>query len=408
MERSLTSVLLVLLILFGGCASREVADRGTEAAEPRYAPVDAVEGLNAFAFDMYRELQGVTLQNTFYSPLSISTALAMTYAGAEGKTAEEMAEVMHYGPQNEAFHREFAAMTDSLRSGSAEDFAMQIANAVWVQKAYELRKAYIRTVKEIYGSKAGELDLQGSPEASAKIINGWVAEHTAGHIRDLVPPPAIGRTSRLILEWYNKFNEKMTEKADFQLQDGSRAETEMMYQRDYFYYSETPAWQVLDMEYTGREYAMTVILPREHDGIRDLAASLDGDLLLHHDSVKTREDVMLYFPKFRLETRYELNGALTALGMREAFLESADFSGMTGGKDLMISSVLHKAFIEVDEKKTEAAAATAVVMKLTSAMPAPETAPVEFRADHPFIFVIRSKKENAILFIGHYTEPKSS
>ncbi|MDZ7821365.1 MAG: serpin family protein [Candidatus Marinimicrobia bacterium] len=180
-----------------------------------------------------------------------------------------------------------------------------------------------------------------------------------------------------------------------------------MYQRHYYAYSETEDHQVLDLEYKGGEYVMTVILPRETGGIGELSGTPGAELLARHDTLKQRKDVLVYLPKFRMETKYELSPFLSGLGIKTAFTPAADFSGMTGGKDLMISAVLHKAFIEVDEKKTEAAAATSVVMRLTAMPPAPE-APVEFRADHPFMFVIRHRDDKAVLFIGHLIEPEAS
>ncbi|MDZ7795782.1 MAG: serpin family protein [Candidatus Marinimicrobia bacterium] len=417
MKKPIITGLLFVLIFITACAQRETVSKNDTGRlpSPVFVQEKAVEGLNAFAFDIYREMKGPDPENMFCSPLSISAALAMTYVGAGGETAREMRDVMYYGPQHREFHTKYGNMIDSLRSGDSAEFEMKIANALWVQKKYQLRSSYVQTVKSAYSSEARELDFTEDPEESRNIINKWVSDNTAGRIRDLLPGSAITPLTRLILtnavyfnaEWEHRFNKEMTEKSTFYCLDGKKIEAEMMYQRHYYDYSETEAYQILDLSYKGGEYIMTVMLPRDHDGIKKLSGRINNEFLDKHDSLKQRKDVMVYLPKFRLETDYGLNRYLNALGMEKAFTPSADFSGMTREKELMISAVLHKAFIDVDEEKTEAAAATAVVMKLTSVRPSP-MAPVEFRADHPFIFLIRHKKEKAILFIGNLIDPKRS
>lgn len=417
MKKSLITGLMLVLIIITACAQRETVSKNDTGPlpSPVFLREKAVEGLNTFAFDIYREMTGPVPGNMFCSPLSISAALAMTYAGAGGETAREMRNVMYYGPQQREFHTKYGNLIDSLRSGDNAEFEMKIANALWVQKKYELRNSYVQLVKGTYRSEARELDFTDDPGGSRNIINKWVSDNTAGRIQDLLPGSAITPLTRLILtnavyfnaEWEDRFNKEMTEKSTFYCLDGEETEAEMMYQRQYHDYSETEEYQVLDLSYKGGEYIMTVILPRDHNGIEKLSGRINNKLLNKHDSLKQRKEVLVYLPKFRLETEYELNKHLNALGMEKAFAPSADFSGMTGEKELMISAVLHKAFIDVDEEKTEAAAATAVVMKLTAVRPSPR-APVEFRADHPFVFLIRHKKEQAILFIGNLIDPKKS
>ncbi len=404
-------LLVASLLFFSACTQKEVIQ--DVSTVPAVTQEQIVEGLNIFAFDFYHSITKQALENTFYSPLSISSALAMTYAGAEGETAKQMQKVFHYGPQNSNFHTEFGALTESLRVSEKSDFEMNIANAVWVQNSYKLRKKYINIVKEKYLADAREMNFISQPGVSREIINKWVSDKTADRIHDLIPPNAINAMTRMILtnavyfnaEWSHKFNPKMTKKRSFYCMNEETVETDMMYQRHYYQYSQTSDYQMLELTYKGYEYSMLIILPREHNGLSKLNKKISCKDIAKHDSSKQEEDILVYLPKFRLETAYELNAYLMEMGMTDAFTQQADFSGMTGNKDLMISAVIHKAFIEVDEEKTEAAAATAVVMKLTSMAPV-QMAPIEFRADHPFMFIIRNQKEKAILFMGQLTTPK--
>lgn len=418
MKKILLLLFIVFLVMFSACAQvqplQNTGSGVTEDDNTMLTQEQIVEGLNNFSFDLYKTLTAKTLTNTFYSPLSISSALAMTYAGAKGETAEQMQSTLHYGPQVVLFHSQYGNMIDSLSSKKGQDFEMKIANAIWVQDQYKLKNFYVETVKKDYNSEIRSMDFINSPEASRDTINYWVEKRTTGRIQDLIPSGMIDNMTRLILtnavyfnaEWANKFNKELTKKDEFYCLDNKIVHTEMMYQRHHHPISQTKDHTILEIPYEGYEYSMLIILPNDHDGLIDLSKNLTANDIIAHDKSKKREDVLVYFPKFRLETNYELNKYLSQMGMPLAFSGGADFSNMTGGKDLMISSVIHKAFIDVDEEKTEAAAATAVTMKMTSMAPV-QKAPLEFRADHPFMFIIRSKKDNAILFMGQLTNPES-
>ncbi len=411
-----------VMILAASCAQKEViAD--SPAVPPAPVPdevaypveTDPSDGMNAFGFDLYQEMTDVPLKNMFFSPLSLSSALAMTYAGADGTTAAQMRDALHYGPQTEAFHRQFAGMLNALKSAENSAFRMTIANAVWVQKEFPLRQEYLGLIRDLYRGEVRNLDFVHKPSPSRDTINTWVSEQTAGRINDLIPPDAITPLTRLILtnavyfnaEWENPFSKEMTRKEVFYPLSGEFFRTDMMYQRHHYAYSETDEFQILELDYKGGAQTMLIILPRERAGITELYGYIGQDILLEHDQTRTFKDVLVYLPKFRLEDDHEMTPGLSALGMAEAFSPAADFSGMTGNKDLMISSVLQKAFIEVDEIKTEAAAATAVIMKMTSTAPS-MVAPVEFRADHPFIFMIRDRESGVVLFLGHLINPEAS
>ncbi|MDZ7821364.1 MAG: serpin family protein [Candidatus Marinimicrobia bacterium] len=231
MKKSPITAFVIALLVIVACAQKETVRENAGGSFPAQAPEeefvkdDAVQGLNAFTFELYRLIAEATEGNTFYSPLSISAALAITYAGAGTETAREMRKVMHFGPQNEAFHTKYGGMLDGLRSGDDADFEMKIANAAWVQKQYALRNAYLHTIGNAYRSTARELDFREKPQASSDTINQWVSDQTAGRIRDLVPASAITARTRLILtnavyfnaKWSNPFNEDMTKKAPFYL-----------------------------------------------------------------------------------------------------------------------------------------------------------------------------------------------
>jgi serpin B len=416
MKKRFILSMMILLLVFSSCSKKElIREQGCIEKNPIDDIVSQdsiIRGLNEFSFELYRELNQSYSENIFFSPLSISAALAMTYAGAENTTAAEMRNTMNFGPQRMDFHKEYGNVLDTL-SMNNEDFEMNIANAIWVQKKYALLKKYQSIVQNAYLSESRELDFEHQGEVSRSIINSWVEDKTNNRIKDLIPPNVITPDTRLILtnavyfnaEWANPFNEKMTRKEPFYLLDGSEIFCDMMYQSYYFQYSQSARYQILEIPYKGYDYSMIIILPKTTLGINQLIDKLDVSVLEKHDENKKGEEVQVNFPKFKMDTDYSLVDALYKMGMHEAFSTQADFSAMTGGKDLMISDIIHKAFIEVDEKKTEAAAATAVIMKLTS-MPSVPKMPIEFRADHPFIFMIRHNATKAIIFMGQISKPE--
>ena len=422
MKKILLSGILALLVLFTACAEKEMVKDNTaiEPSEREMYPKSAgiistpdivVEGLNRFSFDIYKQMNGASENNEFISPLSMSSALAMTYAGAKGITAQQMRNIMHYGPQRREFHQDYGLMLDSL-SKSNEEFEINIANAVWVQNAFPLLLSYVKTVQDDYKSESRELDFVQKPEASRKTINSWVEDKTNDRIQNLIPKGVIDATTRMVLtnavyfnaEWADQFRKDLTRKETFYPFGDGATTCNMMHKRGHFAYSKINGIQILEIPYKGYEYSMMIMLPTQRYGLKNLIKNIDDDFLKEHQDNRKWEDVLLYIPKFKLETDYELKPHLAALGMKEPFTDMADFSGMTGNKDLKISAVIHKAFIEVDEVKTEAAAATAVVMKLTSAKPV-QIAPIEFRADHPFMFLIKHNESGAILFMGQVSDP---
>ena len=380
--------------------------------------VELVEGNSAFAFELYQLLaEEQAGRNLFYSPYSISLALAMTYAGARGETEEQMADALRFAlPQNElhpalnALDQELAQRGEGAEGKDGEGFRLNIANAIWGQKDYTFRDAFLDVLAENYGAGLRVLDFAAAPEEARTMINDWVSDETEGKIENLIPRQALGPLTRLVLTnaiyfnaaWANTFEEAATQEAPFARLDGSEVTVPLMRQTESFGYAEGDGYQAVELPYDGREMSMVILLP-DRERFETFENTLDGQEVQRIIEDLTYRQVALSMPRFEFDSAFSLNEALRELGMPDAFSAAADFSGMTGGKDLFISDVLHKAFVSVDEEGTEAAAATAVIMA-ESAMP---TEPVEFTADHPFVFLIRDVKTGAVLFVGRVVDPSA-
>lgn len=362
-----------------------------------------------FALDMY----GLLCQdegNIFYSPYSISTALAMTYAGACRNTEKEMAQVLHFGLPQEKIHSAFYELQSHLqRIQEEEPVILNIANALWTEKTYELKKEFLDLTKKYYDANIFPVDFRHDPDKSRIKINDWVEDKTEEKIKDLLGPDTINQLTRLVLtnaiyffgEWEHTFNPKATRESIFWLDENKNVKIPMMYQESPFGYGVVDGIQVLEMPYKGDSLSMVVFLPEKKDGIKKLESSLSPENMKKWITVLRRQEVETYFPKFKMTQKFNLNDVLRSLGMKEAFTRTANYSNMEPNGELFISDVVHKAFVEVDEQGTEAAAATAVVMELAAM---PMDTPV-FKADHPFVFVIRERTTNSILFIGRLMDP---
>ncbi|OGO39530.1 MAG: serine protease [Chloroflexi bacterium RBG_16_57_8] len=373
-------------------------------------------GNGAFAFDLYRQLTTVE-GNIFYSPYSVSAALAMTYAGARGTTAEQMAEAMHFDlPQNRlhpAFNwldGELAGRGEGAAGKDDEGFRLNVVNVLWGQKDYEFKAAFLDTLAEDYGAGLRILEFAREPEPSRVAINDWVSEQTEDRIQDLIQPGGITSLTRLVLTdaiyfnaaWENQFLKEATAYLFFFLPGGGSVAVPMMKQTDTFGYAQGDDYQAVELPYDGGELSMVVLLPSEGK----FAGFEDGLDYRSLDRIIDRLDdrlVRLTMPKFEFDSRFSLNQALSALGMAGAFSGSADFSGMTGNEGLFIGDVVHKAFVSVDEAGTEAAAATAVIMVASGPGPKPELVVVTI--DRPFIFLIRDIETGTILFVGRVLNP---
>ncbi len=368
------------------------------------------ENNNAFAFDLFSELARSGRKNLFFSPYSISEALAMTYAGARNNTKSEMAHVLHFDLHESQLHSTFNALDLHLHHTDA-NYTLSVADSLWAQKEFTFLDSYLDTLKVNYGADVRLVDFKEHTEDARAAINGWIEAKTHERIKNLIPRGALSRDTRLVLtnavyfkaQWMDTFNEDLTQKDLFYLSDGATAEANFMYQRLHALYTEDTDYQAIDLPYRGERTSMLIVLPAggKFDTVQSSLKSIYPDLI----SSLTNADVRLTMPKFEFTTDvYALKKDFQALGMQEAFEGSADFSGITGKKDLIIDDILHKAFIKVDEQGSEAAAATVVMIGVTGA-PGDPSPVKEMVINRPFIFFIKDLKSGQILFMGVVQKP---
>jgi serpin B len=369
-----------------------------------------VKGNTAFAVKLYRELER-TEGNIFFSPYSISTALAMTYGGARGNTAKQMADVLHFIPDNNVLHPGFAGLEAKMNAVRQRGYLeLNVANSLWPQENYPFLPEYLDLIKEYYNVSITPLDYKGAADKARNIINKWVEEKTKKKITNLITPGILNELTRLVLvnavyfkgNWASRFDGNRTQEADFYLLNGKTVRTPMMNQVQIFKYGEYGKLQILELPYEGNDLSMIVFLPNKPNGLAKLDNYLTVERLETWLSVLRKRKVKVFLPKFKITSYFRLDKTLAGMGMPDAFSDAADFSGMDGTRWLFIQAVLHKAFIGVDEKGTEAAAATAVVMYKKGPPPAQ---PAVFRADHPFFFLVRENKTGSILFMGKVLNP---
>jgi serpin B len=408
------------LTLSGVAAAGALFTRAVARACPNLEDIgpatNLANAINAFATDLHTRLARDEKGSLFFSPFSIETALAMTSAGARGETLEEMQKTLHLPDEP---HAAFGDLLNHLNGPNffraPRKYQLSVANAIWAQKGYPWRKEFIELTRKHYGAGMVEVDFSES-EAARKRINDWVEDETREKIKDLIPAGAITVLTRMVLanaiyfkgDWQVRFDKKLTQDAPFTRADGTKANVPLMHQTAEFGYGEFEMGitrqqekvQVLELPYSGRELSMLVYLPRNPDGVDWLAQWLSKENLGAPEL--KQQKVRVYLPRFKAESKFRLNEPLMDLGMKKAF-GGADFTGMSpNGKDLSISHVLHKAFVDVNEEGTEAAAATGVIIKERVSAPAE---PVVFRADRPFVFAIRDNKTGAALFVGRYSGP---
>jgi serpin B len=423
MKNALISLLIVLLLILPLIAcTQPAAGELLKSDKERIASPDVstseqallVEGNSAFAFELYQALREQD-GNLFYSPHSISVALAMTYAGARGETAEQMAGTLKFLLEQEGLHpafnwldAELASRGEGAEGKDGEGFRLNIVNAIWGQKDYSFLTEFLDVLAENYGAGLRILDFINETEKSRVTINDWVSDQTEGRIKDLIPQGAIDALTRLVLTnaiyfnaaWAYPFDEDLTANGPFYLLDGGQVTVPMMSQTESFGYTEGEGYQAIELLYDGDELSMVILLPASGN-FEAFEEGLQADKVSDIINALQPAQVALTMPKFEFDSEFSLTDTLAAMGMPIAFSGAADFSGMTGSLDLFISEVLHKAFVSVDEAGTEAAAATAVIMEET-AMP---DQPIEVTIDRPFIFLIRDIETGAVLFVGRVMNP---
>ena len=384
-----------------------------QAADARSAVKSLVRDNAHFAFDLYRDL-AVAEGNLFFSPYSVSTALAMTYAGARGNTEKEMAAALRFTLDREELHPAFAKMDAQVNASQKEGISLSVANALWPQKDYPFLEEYLALAKQHYGVLVQPVDYRAARESARLTINNWVEDRTREKIKDLIRPDDLTDLTRLVLVnaiyfkgiWANQFRADNTREMPFHVTASKTIQAPMMSRQLECRYASLPELDILELPYTGGGLAMIVLLPKEIDGVRKVESELSPDNLARWISALSEQEVLVFLPKFKTTNRFSLSDTLSSMGMIDAFSDTkADFSGMDGRPGwLYIGAVIHQAFVEVNEEGTEAAAATAVVMR-TQAIAAP---PPTFRADHPFVFLIHEKQTGSILFAGRVSDPRTS
>jgi serpin B len=369
-----------------------------------------VEGNTAFALDLYQKLRRAD-GNLFLSPYSISTALAMTYGGARGDTAQQMAETLHLSLDQKQLHPAFARLRSDLNAVQKKGkVQLHSANSLWPHKDYPFLKAYLALLKKYYRASVTPVDYKTANEEARTRINTWVEKETEEKIKDLIQPGILTPLTRLVLvnaiyfkgNWARQFDASLTHEAPFYLTPAKTVQAPFMTQERTLQYGEDEGLQILELPYEGDDLAMLILLPRRVDGLAELEKALIPENLNQWITYLRERKIEVFVPKFKLASSFSLKEALVAMGMRDAFDQStANFAGMDGTTLLYISAAIHQAVAEVNEEGTEAAAATGIVMGLKAI---PEPSPT-FRADHPFIFLIRDNRTGSILFMGRVVDP---
>jgi serpin B len=389
----------------GPSSSRPTPDRPT----PEQAAL--AKDNNAFCLDLYGQLRREP-GNLFFSSASISTAFAMAYAGAGGTTATEMAAALHFTLPPDELHPAMGALLAGLNAQHA-GYELHVADALWAQQGETFLPQFLNVTRADYGAGLHTVDFARGPGAARETINHWVEEQTADKIKDLMPANAVTPSTRLVLvnaiyfkgDWESQFDKAATEDEDFHLSTSSSVKAALMHRTGSYAYFDGGSFKALMLPYKGNELSMIVLLPNDVDGLDTLEKTLNAENLRDWTGkFQYVKKVILTLPRFTMTRAFELNDALGALGMKQAFeREKADFPGMTGTRGLWIGSAVHKAFIDVNEEGTEAAAATGISMRSMVAMREPP--PTVFRVDHPFVFVICENKSGSILFMGRVTDP---
>jgi serpin B len=392
-----------------------VAGGNVRAAQPTMKKPVA-EGSNQFAAELYGKLSKEE-GNLFFSPFSISTALGMTSVGARGQTLEQMVKTLHLPPDQAETNRGFAELMKSLNAEGSDPakrgYELSVANALWGQQGASWEKSFRDTTEKFYGAGLHQVDFARATEAARQTINGWVEKQTRDKIKDLIAKDVLQPDTQLVLtnaiyfkgKWAVEFSKKATNDELFFTAPEKSAKVPMMHIRGGYGYYEDADLQALEMPYKGNELAMVVFLPKKKDGLAALEKSLTPvNLAKWVGGLRYTETVIVTLPRFKMTSEFSLAKQLASMGMKDLFSMGADLSGMRRDGGLFISDAIHKAFVEVNEEGTEAAAATAIIARPTAAAVNPRPIPV-FRADHPFAFTIRDRRNGSVLFMGRVADP---
>ena len=386
------------------------------AADASASTPDGIEKVttanNQFAIAMYRQINGHTGQaddNVFFSPSSLSTAMAMLYAAAEGETKAQIQKTFYY-PSMDILNPNSAALYNQFNKPNP-DYKLATVNDLWMEQGLTPTKSYVDTVQRYYGGQVTNLDFESNPNPSRLIINKKIAQHTNQLIPELLPKGSIKPITVAVLtnaiyfkgDWKVPFEVQSTTEQPFYNHIGTSPNIKMMQLQEHFGYSEDKQVQVVQLPYKGGDLSMLVVLPKSKDKavMQQLVQDLSADTIKQWSKDLVTQEVNVHLPKFKLEASYQMKNLLTDMGMPRAFEKGAGFNLFDNSPPIKIDDVYHKAVVIVDEKGTEAAAATGIVANATAASAPP---PV-FKADHPFIFMIKDNKTDAILFLGQVNKP---
>jgi len=409
MIRFFALLLCICMLLFPSYFYVNTTWAGTMEDEGGLMAVSA--STNAFALDLYKRII-IPNDNLFFSPYSICAVFAMVYGGARGNTATQMERTFHFPLSGTELHEYGSRLSRAIEaSGQTGNLRLNIANGLWPQDGYPFFAEYLDLTDRYYKAKISPLDYRKDSEGARKTINGWVEEKTEQKIINLLKPGMINPLTRMVLvnaiyfkgDWLSKFDKSTTQEAQFFLLSGDVVKVPLMTIRQSYGYSDFPDTQILELPYAGNDLSMLVVLPKKKDGLPDIEKDLSQERLKEWLASVRKREIIVLLPRFKVTSEFRLDQVLATMGMPDAFNPGkADFSGMDGKRDnLFIGTAIHKAFVDVNEEGTEAAAATAVGIQTTS-MPAP---PPVFRADHPFLFMIRHNATGAILFAGRVVNP---
>jgi serpin B len=417
MIRFLMTLVTGTMVLGISMCSAQETPSVPSSSVPRITDPDAAEtdllelasGNSAFAFNLYKTIRNDNDDNIFFSPYSISAALAMTYAGAESITEIEMAEVLQFSLDEDPLHSSFNLLDQNLTAAAERDntFSLHIVNALWGQTGYTFLPEFLEIIAANYGAGISLLNFSDNPELCCEVINEWVVEQTNGKIEDLIPRNILNSATRLVLtnaiyfkaQWLFQFDEMGTFDQPFHLIDGEQVTVPTMHQTEHFPMARGDGYIAAELPYSNRRMSMLVIVP-DSNRFMEVEENLGNDFIDEVTSSLSESNLYLSMPKFETVSSFQLEDILSEMGMPSAFGMSADFSGMDGTFSLYIASVIHKAFVSVDEKGTEAAAATAVVMEKING-----GSSIEFIVDRPFIYLIRDRETGTILFMGRILNP---
>ena len=401
---NILTVIVITLLALGICGSPSDIESNTN---------HLAKANNNFALHLYQTLaMDPDMDNIFFSPISISTALAMIFLGARGNTANQMIEVLKFNTIEESnLHSSFAELNTAIFSKSADKYTLNKANRLFGHKDVSLMQAFRSDTDKHYSSDMAILDFVKDIEGARQFINSWVERETKNKIRELIAPGFISDMTKLVLvnaiyfkaDWVNKFDTKNTYDQDFHISEREIIQIPMMHRKSKYLFGEDISLRckILQLPYVGKHMSMVVILPYDVNGLERLKIHLAYEQLSNLLNKLNNITVSVSLPKFKLEETIVMNDVLSKMGMQDLFHpDKADLSGITGTKDLFVSSVIHKAFLEVNEEGSEAAAATAVTLSKRSINLTPE-----FIADHPFLFFIMDVETKTVIFMGHYRKP---